>query len=226
MRWPIVAAAALLAAGQAGKPVRRQECLPHAATDSRNPLATFIRDRTLANKVAANAKGQELLNGLEVAFAEAAQLGAQRKAVIFTESRRTQTYLFDPLTTHRHRDQIVLMNATSADPLSAQIYHRWVERHRDTDAISGSATADRKAAIVLMVDGIKYERCGGQEWEMLGEEAKLSYTDNVPMDNSNGPGGGCAVEAGRRHRGARCRGSNDRVPARRTLGNGRSGQRL
>jgi hypothetical protein len=47
MRWPIVAAAALLAAGQAGKPVRRQERLPHAAADSRNPLATFIRDRTL-----------------------------------------------------------------------------------------------------------------------------------------------------------------------------------
>ncbi len=40
-----------------------------------------------------NAKGQELFSGLEVAFLKVQQLGAQRKAVIFTESRRTQDYL-------------------------------------------------------------------------------------------------------------------------------------
>jgi hypothetical protein len=47
MGSPIAAAAALQAAGQAGKPVRRQECLPH-------PAATFIRDRTLGEMATAD----------------------------------------------------------------------------------------------------------------------------------------------------------------------------
>ena len=111
-------------------------------------VADLRRFASLANKVAANAKGQELLSGLEVAFAETAQLGAQRKAVIFTESRRTQTYLFNLLTAHGYSGEIVLMNATNADPLSTQVYRDWAERHRNTEAISGSPTADRKAAIV------------------------------------------------------------------------------
>lgn len=102
----------------------------------------------LAHKVATNAKGQELLNGLEAAFLKAAELGAQKKAVVFTESRRTQSYLFDLLSEHGYKDQLVLMNSANADPLSTRIYHEWLERHRGTDVISGSPTADRKAAIV------------------------------------------------------------------------------
>jgi adenine-specific DNA-methyltransferase len=102
----------------------------------------------LAHKVATNAKGQELLNGLEAAFSKADELGAKRKAVIFTESRRTQSYLFDLLSEHGYKDQLVLMNSTNADPLSTRIYQAWLERNRGTDAISGSPTADRKAAIV------------------------------------------------------------------------------
>ena len=40
------------------------------------------------------------------------------------------------------------MNGTNADPTSVAIYKDWLERHRGTDAISGSKTADMKAAIV------------------------------------------------------------------------------
>ncbi|MGD1074412.1 MAG: SNF2-related protein, partial [Bryobacteraceae bacterium] len=119
---------------------------------NRKFVAAEIQDlrsfAALANKAAANAKGQELLNGLEVAFAEALHLGARRKAVIFTESRRTQAYLFDLLSEHGYRDEIVLMNSTNTDPLSTRIYREWAERHAGTESISGSATADRKAAIV------------------------------------------------------------------------------
>jgi len=131
-----------------------------AGTLDNRPLPTFdpafvtaeIQDlrrfSQLAHKVATNAKGQELLNGLEAAFSKTAELGAKRKAVIFTESRRTQSYLFDLLAEHGYRDQLVLMNSTNADPLSTRIYQSWLERNRGTDAVSGSPTADRKAAIV------------------------------------------------------------------------------
>jgi adenine-specific DNA-methyltransferase len=124
---------------------------PHPMFDNafvRSEIKDLRRFALLANKVAANAKGQELLSGLEAAFAKAAELGAQRKAVVFTESRRTQAYLLDLLNRHGYTDRIVLMNASNADPLSARVYREWLERHHGTDAISGSQTADRKAAIV------------------------------------------------------------------------------
>ena len=100
----------------------------------------------MARRVAINAKGQELLSALEVAFAKAQELGAQRKAVIFTESRRTQDYLLRLLSEHGYQDQIILMNATNADADSSRVYREWLERHKGTNATSGSPTADRKAA--------------------------------------------------------------------------------
>jgi len=49
--------------------------------------------RHLAVSITENAKGQALLVALEKGFDKLAALGAARKAVIFTESRRTQAYL-------------------------------------------------------------------------------------------------------------------------------------
>ncbi len=116
-----------------------------AALEEIKDLRGFVE---LAQRVAANAKGQELINALEVAFEKAQALGAKRKAVIFTESRRTQNYLLDLLSEAGYRDEIVLMNATNTDPHSTEVYKRWLEKHKGTDAVSGSPGADRKAAIV------------------------------------------------------------------------------
>ncbi|MBV9500442.1 MAG: DEAD/DEAH box helicase [Acidobacteriaceae bacterium] len=118
---------------------------PGAAKVEIQELRSFVE---LARRVALNAKGQELLSALEVAFGKVRELGAQRKAVIFTESRRTQDYLKRLLSEHGYQDQIVLMNAANSDPDSVRIYREWLERHKGTNAVSGSPTADRKAAIV------------------------------------------------------------------------------
>jgi superfamily II DNA or RNA helicase len=126
-------------------PVLKMDFDPGAARAEMQELRSFV---ALARRVAVNAKGQELLSGLEVAFGKVQELGAQRKAVVFTESRRTQSYLLGLLTEHGYPGQIVLMNATNADADSSRIYREWVERHKGTNAISGSPTADRKAAVV------------------------------------------------------------------------------
>jgi SNF2 family DNA or RNA helicase len=119
---------------------------PAAARAEIAELRSFVE---LARRVALNAKGQELLSGLEEAFRQTQQHGAQHKAVIFTESRRTQDYLQRLLIEHGYDPaSIVLMNATNADKDSTRIYREWLERHKGTNAISGSPTADRKAAIV------------------------------------------------------------------------------
>ena len=49
----------------------------------------------LAASIDQNAKGEALLKALAIAFDKAQALGAERKAIIFTESRRTQAYSCD-----------------------------------------------------------------------------------------------------------------------------------
>jgi hypothetical protein len=47
----------------------------------------------LATSIEPNAKGKALIKALGIAFRKAAEFGAAEKAIIFTESRRTQNYL-------------------------------------------------------------------------------------------------------------------------------------
>ena len=102
-------------------------------------LATNIRD---------NAKGKALLTALDRAFAELERLGAAKKAIIFTESRRTQDYLLSLLADTPYGDGIVLFNGTNSDAHAQAVYKGWLKRHAGTDRISGSRTADTRAALV------------------------------------------------------------------------------
>lgn len=104
--------------------------------------------RELAKKIWTNSKGEALLVALRKGFEMAAKLGAQKKAIIFSESRITQDYLLKLLSDHGYKDKIVLFNGTNTDPKSKEIYNAWVERNKDTDKITGSKTADKRAALV------------------------------------------------------------------------------
>jgi ERCC4-related helicase len=116
-----------------------------ATKEEINELRAF---KSLAVSITENAKGQSLLEALRVGFAKAEELGAQRKAIIFTESRRTQEYLVDLLTEHGFGEELVLFNGSNADQRSKNIYAAWIERYRNTDRVTGSRTADIRAALV------------------------------------------------------------------------------
>jgi ERCC4-related helicase len=102
----------------------------------------------LARSIGSNAKGEKLIQRLPEALDEIEQKGGRRKAVIFTESVRTQTYLFELLSQNGFKGRVVLMNGSNNDPESRAIYADWKARHEGTDKVSGSKTADMKAAIV------------------------------------------------------------------------------
>lgn len=102
----------------------------------------------LATSIDHNAKGKALLKALGVAFAKAKELGAAEKAIIFTESRKTQSYLLRVLADSPFAEGIVLFNGSNTDERSRQIYAAWKERHQGTDRVSGSRTADMRSAIV------------------------------------------------------------------------------
>ncbi|MEI6175771.1 MAG: SNF2-related protein [Verrucomicrobiota bacterium] len=102
----------------------------------------------LALSLDQNAKGKALLKALDVAFAKARELGAAEKAIIFTESRKTQSYLLRLLGDSPWAEGIVLFNGSNTDDTSKAIYVRWVERHQGSDKITGSRTADMRSALV------------------------------------------------------------------------------
>jgi len=110
-----------------------------------NDLQEFQR---LAKSITKNSKGEVLLTALKKGFTEIERLGGRKKAIIFTESRRTQTYLYNILENTEFKGKIVLFNGINTDPLSRDIYQGWLNKNRETDRITGSPTADKRAALV------------------------------------------------------------------------------
>ncbi|MBY0405738.1 MAG: DEAD/DEAH box helicase [Cyanobacteria bacterium] len=104
--------------------------------------------KQLAESIQNNSKGEVLLTALEKGFAQAEKGGASKKAIIFTESTRTQLYLKNILENTQYKSKIVLFNGSNNDLESKAIYKRWLEKYKNTDKITGSKTSDLRAAIV------------------------------------------------------------------------------
>lgn len=111
-------------------------------------LNTLKKYYKLASEIKKNTKGDNLLTALEKAFEKGVDLGAQKKAVIFTESKRTQQYLFDLLQENGYRGNVLLINGENTDEVSKCVYKEWVQKHQGEDTITGSKQADMKSAIV------------------------------------------------------------------------------
>lgn len=101
-----------------------------------------------ARRIETDSKSQALLKALEIGFEQMALTGAARKAVVFTESRRTQDYLKAFLEAHGYHGQVIVFNGTNSGPETTAIYEAWVERNRDTGRISGSRTVDVRTALI------------------------------------------------------------------------------
>lgn len=116
-----------------------------AIADEINELLHF---KQLATNIRDNSKGQALLTALDRAFVELERLGAAKKAIIFTESKKTQDYLLDLLAKTHYGEGIVLFNGTNTDARAQAIYKDWLLKHQGSDKITGSKTADTRAALV------------------------------------------------------------------------------
>lgn len=111
-------------------------------------LSDLQEFRDLATSVEHNAKGLALIEALDRAFEEISRIGAAEKAIIFTESRRTQDYLVRLLADSKYGDGIVLFNGSNSDEQSKAIYNAWLKKHAGSDRITGSKTADMRSALV------------------------------------------------------------------------------
>jgi superfamily II DNA/RNA helicase len=103
---------------------------------------------TWARRIGTDTKTQTLLKALEIGFEQMQTMGAQRKALIFTESRRTQEYVKSFLEGNGYRGQVVVFNGTNGGPEATGIYDKWVARNRGTGRASGSRALDIRTALI------------------------------------------------------------------------------
>ena len=101
-----------------------------------------------ARSIGIDTKTRTLIKALDVGFEKMAEMGANRKAVLFTESRRTQQYLKDFLESNGYAGQVVTFNGTNSDPESRQIYERWLENNTENGRASGSRPVDIRTALI------------------------------------------------------------------------------
>ena len=109
-------------------------------------IAQIDRFIEMARGIDHDSKSDALLKALAKAFKQQAEEGAPRKAIIFTESTRTQAYLVNFLEAHGYAGRLVIFNGRASDPQTTDIYNRWCRYH--PDRVSGVKTADRRAAVV------------------------------------------------------------------------------
>ena len=106
-------------------------------------VAGFIED---AKNIKTESKAKALTKALKEAFQKLSEQGAERKALIFTESTKTQAFLKDYLEAHGYAGRIVLFNGKASEPQTNEIYKQWCLEH--PDSVSGIKAADRRAAAV------------------------------------------------------------------------------
>ncbi|GAB6267998.1 MAG: SNF2-related protein [Smithella sp.] len=101
-----------------------------------------------ARNIGVDTKTKVLLKALKIGFDRMQEMGAAKKVVIFTESRRTQGWLKDFLEGNGYKDQVVIFNGTNTDATSGQIYQEWLAENKDTGIASGSRAIDIRTALI------------------------------------------------------------------------------
>jgi SNF2 family DNA or RNA helicase len=108
-------------------------------------LTDYIR---WARRLGIDTKTRALLAALDIGFSAMDEMGAAKKVVIFTESRRTQNWLKGFLEGNGYAGQVLTFNGTNKDDASGQIYQEWLAANQKLGRASGSRQVDLRAAII------------------------------------------------------------------------------
>lgn len=101
-----------------------------------------------ARSIGVDTKTKSLVRALEIGFEEMKKNGAREKAVIFTESRRTQEFLKEYLDSHGYRGKAITFNGTNREPDTSKIYEDWQSEHRDSGRATGNRAVDVRTALI------------------------------------------------------------------------------
>lgn len=110
-------------------------------------VAELDRLLAMARAIDVDRRAIALVEALGSGFTEMRKLGAAEKAVVFTESRRTQAWLKTFLEGHGYAGRIACFNGSNSDPESRAILDAWERRHPGSKA-TASRASNVRAAIV------------------------------------------------------------------------------
>lgn len=102
----------------------------------------------IATHIKKDAKAEKLLLALDEGFKQTNKLGGNKKALIFTESTRTQKFLKEFLEENGYKGKLVLFNGSNSGAETTAIYNDWLEKNKYTGRCSGSKTADKRNALI------------------------------------------------------------------------------
>jgi len=102
----------------------------------------------LARSITVNQKAVKLSEALDKGFERLKELGAPQKAIIFTDSTKTQEYIARTLTEGGRGEGLVLFNGNNSSSGANAIYREWLDKNKDGDFITGIPAADRRKALV------------------------------------------------------------------------------
>ena len=138
----------------------------HYRTQINEELAIIENIIKIASKIKENSKINAVIEALTCAFDIQKQYGYPEKALIFTESKRTQKYLVESLTA-KGFDKIILFNGEMNDPSTKKIYNAW--KARNPKRITNTPSIDLKQAIV----------------EQFQNEAKILIATDIASEGLN-----------------------------------------
>jgi len=122
-------------------PEKRREAM-------RAEVAELREYAALARSITVNQKAVKLGEALDKGFHRLAELGAPEKAIIFTDSTKTQDYIARTLTEQGRGEGLVLFNGSNDSQEQTKIYRDWLETNKGSDIITGIPAVDRRKALV------------------------------------------------------------------------------
>lgn len=94
----------------------------------------------LARSIKVNQKAVKLLDALDQGFDKLREIGAREKAIIFTDSTKTQEYIAQTLVENGWGEGLVLFNGTNNSPEANEIYKNWLEKIGRYSSMEGFAS--------------------------------------------------------------------------------------
>tara|TARA_Y100001934_G_scaffold221186_1_gene263618 strand:+ start:82116 stop:85100 length:2985 start_codon:yes stop_codon:yes gene_type:complete len=108
-------------------------------------IESFIQQ---AQYLTTDTKAEALIAALDIGFAKMIEHNGPRKAIIFTESKRTQHFLADYLSRNGYEKKIVTFSGTNSGTEANEIYQNWLKQYQDSDRITGSTHVDKRTALI------------------------------------------------------------------------------
>ncbi|MBB5021361.1 SNF2-related protein [Desulfurispira natronophila] len=121
---------------------------PFDALKLRNEIQEIESFISQARSVTHDSKLDALLKALDTGFTQMASMGAPQKAIIFTESKRTQEYVTRFLAENGYGDGIVNFSGSNTGPAATAIYQQWLQEHAGSSRITGSLQVDRRTSLI------------------------------------------------------------------------------